>query len=324
MLIHTSMPSEFSSRTTSHGQPPHPIFIRPFGVEMLLLLAPALSPTVPTTVKGIHLSFSPIRYKSTESRHSLLFFLSTPDGSSMLGAHRALTNICWMSKWKPVASSMQHKTKAQSRLVFESPIFSTERTENIPRGDRSSFHQPSPGTEAQWGERLMQQAAWAWEAGDLRLPYVFAGGPVESWALAWPPEAWVSLFSYRDNDNPSGFLGGTSGKEPVCQCRRCKRSGFDPWVWKIPWRRDGNLFQYSCLKNPMDRGAWRVTVHGVTRSRTWVKQLSTYTCNDNPHGSVVVRSKWNYVHTTVSTWQTHRSGLTRPPSHQHYPSGVRA
>ena len=63
---------------------------------------------------------------------------------------------------------MQHKTKAQSRLVFESPIFSTERTENIPRGDRSSFHQPSPGTEAQWGERLMQQAAWAWEAGDLR------------------------------------------------------------------------------------------------------------------------------------------------------------
>ena len=79
---------------------------------------------------------------------------------------------------------MQHKAKAQSRLVFGSPIFSTERTENIPSGDRSSFHQPSPGTKAQWGERLMQQAAWAWEAGDLRLPYVFVGGPVESWALA--------------------------------------------------------------------------------------------------------------------------------------------
>ena len=34
-----------------------------------------------------------------------------------------------------------------------------------------------------------------------------------------------------------GFPGGTSGKEPACQCRRHKRSGFDPWVWKIPWRR---------------------------------------------------------------------------------------
>ena len=34
-----------------------------------------------------------------------------------------------------------------------------------------------------------------------------------------------------------GFLGGTSGKEPVCQCRRHKRCGFDPWVSKIPWSR---------------------------------------------------------------------------------------
>ena len=34
-----------------------------------------------------------------------------------------------------------------------------------------------------------------------------------------------------------GFPGGASCKEPTCQCRRCKRHGFDPWVRKIPWRR---------------------------------------------------------------------------------------
>ena len=34
-----------------------------------------------------------------------------------------------------------------------------------------------------------------------------------------------------------GFLGGTSGKEPSCQCRRHKRCGFKPWVGKILWRR---------------------------------------------------------------------------------------
>ena len=34
-----------------------------------------------------------------------------------------------------------------------------------------------------------------------------------------------------------GFQGGTSGKEPACQCRRHKRHGFHPWVGKIPWRR---------------------------------------------------------------------------------------
>ena len=34
-----------------------------------------------------------------------------------------------------------------------------------------------------------------------------------------------------------GFPGGMSSKEPTCQCRRCKRRGFDPWVGEIPWRR---------------------------------------------------------------------------------------
>ena len=35
----------------------------------------------------------------------------------------------------------------------------------------------------------------------------------------------------------------------------------------------GNPLQYSCLGNPMDRGAWRATVHGVTKSRTQLTHL---------------------------------------------------
>ena len=65
-----------------------------------------------------------------------------------------------------------------------------------------------------------------------------------------------------------GFPGSTGGKEPFCQCRRPRRHRFDPWVGKIPWRRHGNPFQYSCLKNPMDRGAWWATVHMVAKSGT--------------------------------------------------------
>ena len=55
-----------------------------------------------------------------------------------------------------------------------------------------------------------------------------------------------------------------SGEESTCQGRR---HGFDPRVWKIPWRRKCNPLQYSCLGNPMDRGAWRAT-HGVAESDT--------------------------------------------------------
>ena len=69
--------------------------------------------------------------------------------------------------------------------------------------------------------------------------------------------------------------GGTSGKELPCQCRRCKRYRFHPWVRKIPWRRHGNTLQYSCLDNSMDRGAWQATVHGITQNQIQLKQLST-------------------------------------------------
>ena len=61
-----------------------------------------------------------------------------------------------------------------------------------------------------------------------------------------------------------GLPWGLSGKEPACQCRRCV---FDPWVGKIPGERSGNPVWYSCLRNPMDRGAWWAVGHGVAKSR---------------------------------------------------------
>ena len=47
-----------------------------------------------------------------------------------------------------------------------------------------------------------------------------------------------------------GFPGGAGGKEPVCQCRRHKRLGFDPWVGKIPLE-EGMATHSSIL-------AWRI------------------------------------------------------------------
>ena len=73
-----------------------------------------------------------------------------------------------------------------------------------------------------------------------------------------------------------GFPGGNNGKELTCQCRRCKRHRFDPWVRKIPWRRAWQPLQYSCLENPMDTGAWWATVHGVAKSQTRLKQFSIH------------------------------------------------
>ena len=42
----------------------------------------------------------------------------------------------------------------------------------------------------------------------------------------------------------------------------------DPWMGKIPGEGNGKPLQYSCLGNPMVRGAWRATIHEVSESQT--------------------------------------------------------
>ena len=58
-------------------------------------------------------------------------------------------------------------------------------------------------------------------------------------------------------------------------------------LWGFPVREgNGNPLQYSCLENPVDRGAWWVAVHGVAQSWTQLKRLSMHACivegNSNP------------------------------------------
>ena len=65
------------------------------------------------------------------------------------------------------------------------------------------------------------------------------------------------------------------GEEPACHCRRHKRRGSIPGLGRSPGEEHGNPLQYSCLENPTDRRGWQAAVHGVAKSRTWLKQLST-------------------------------------------------
>ena len=59
--------------------------------------------------------------------------------------------------------------------------------------------------------------------------------------------------------------GGSDGKESACNAGdRC----LIPRLGRSPGGGNGNPLQYSCLKNPMDRGAWWATVHKIAKSRT--------------------------------------------------------
>ena len=59
-----------------------------------------------------------------------------------------------------------------------------------------------------------------------------------------------------------GFPHSSVGKESACSAGE---PGLIPRLGRYPGEGNGNPFQYSFLEDPMDRGAWRTTVHGVSR-----------------------------------------------------------
>ena len=61
-----------------------------------------------------------------------------------------------------------------------------------------------------------------------------------------------------------GFPRGFPGKESAY---KAGEPGSIPTLGRCPGERHGNPLQYSCLENSMDRGAWRATIHGVTKSQ---------------------------------------------------------
>ena len=62
-----------------------------------------------------------------------------------------------------------------------------------------------------------------------------------------------------------GFPGGSNSKESVCSAGDL---GSTPGSERFPREGNGYSLRYSCLENPMDRGAWWATVHGVEKSQT--------------------------------------------------------
>ena len=90
----------------------------------------------------------------------------------------------------------------------------------------------------------------------------------------------LSPKNYKIKANP-GLPQWLSGKQSTCNAGD---TDLIPGLGRSPGGGHGNPFQYSCLVNPMDRGAWQVTVPGVTKSWAQLKQSSPST-KVNPHHS---------------------------------------
>ena len=67
------------------------------------------------------------------------------------------------------------------------------------------------------------------------------------------------------------FPGGSEGKASVYNPGD---PDLIPGLGRSPGERNGNPLQYYCLENPMDRGAWQATVHGVAKSQTRLRDFN--------------------------------------------------
>ena len=95
------------------------------------------------------------------------------------------------------------------------------------------------------------------------------------WETGWDtheiPSTWSKSTCTQNTDSwisRTGFPAGTVVKNPPANAGDARDAGWIPGSGRSPGDGSGNPLQYSCLENSMDRGAWWVTVHGVTKSQT--------------------------------------------------------
>ena len=86
-----------------------------------------------------------------------------------------------------------------------------------------------------------------------------AQGATGGWVMPGLVFQWFPLCEFSLFDAP---YGGSDGKASACNSGD---PGSIPGLGRSPGEGNGNPLQYSCLENPVDRGAWQATVHRVTK-----------------------------------------------------------
>ena len=90
---------------------------------------------------------------------------------------------------------------------------------------------------------------------------------------------WSEL---RRTTEKMGFAGGSDGKDSACNAADL---GMIPGSWSSPGEGNSNPLQYSCLQNPMDRGAGRVQSMGLKRVRhDWLTLSLSFQRKNNGYG----------------------------------------
>ena len=161
--------------------------------------------------------------------------------------------------------------------TFESSFDLKEIQSVHSKGNQSWIFLGSTDVEAETPTVWLPDAkSWLiWKDPDTGLTSKLSWWKIHlQWRRPWF-DSWVWKTHWRRDRLPtpvfSGFPWGSPGKESACNVGDL---GLILGLGRCSGEGNGNLLQYSCLENPMDRGTWQVTFHGVTKNQI---QLSGFT-----------------------------------------------
>ena len=97
---------------------------------------------------------------------------------------------------------------------------------------------------------------------------------------------YICCYHAINNKSKSSFPSGTGVKNPPANAWDARDMGLIPGSGRFPGEGNGNPLQYSCLENSMHRGAWRPTVHEVTKSQIWLSYHTNTRGNSICRGSL--------------------------------------
>ena len=104
-------------------------------------------------------------------------------------------------------------------------------------------------------------------------------------------KVYTSRLLFVDISTFSGLPRWLSSKEFTCQAGDTGDKGSIPGLRRSPAKRNSNPLQYSCLENPMDRGAWWDTVHGAAKESNMTWQQN----NNNSFSKSIKTSSRNVI-----------------------------
>ena len=159
-----------------------------------------------------------------------------------------------------------------------------------------------PGKSHGW-RSLEGCSPWGHWGSDTteRLPFHFSlscigegnGNPLQCSCLENPRDVgawWAAIYGVAQSQTRLKWLSSSNSnlvyrasqmslmvKNLPANAGDIRDVGSIPGLGRSPGGGHGNPLQYSCLENPMDRGAWQATVLGVAKGQTWLKQLCTHT-----------------------------------------------